>query len=102
MRRSRRPTLLALHGITEEGGIITLFSLGESVLGRVFRWRLVFAVAASILAAEIESHEDLEADAHGDHADQDGVAIGELGRVFAQVDKACNGTAEITWIHCQS
>lgn len=87
---------LDLKGITEEGGVVALLSLGISILWSIFGWRLVFGIAAGILAAEIDGHENLEADAHGDHSDEDGMSGDKLRGVLGQVDKSGDSTSEIT------
>jgi hypothetical protein len=72
-----------LNGVTEKGCVITLFPLGMPILRSILLWRLVFGVAACILPSEIDCHEDLQTNTHGDQCDQNGVAVGEFGGVLA-------------------
>jgi hypothetical protein len=60
-------------------------------------WCLVLGVATRILAAEVGGHEDLEAGAHGEQSNENGVTLGELRRVFAQVNEAGNDATEIAY-----
>lgn len=83
-------------GVTEEGCIVALFSLRRLVLGRILVDRLVLAITASILAAEIEGHENTKGGAHCEHADQDRVASGVLRAVFAQIDKSRDNATKVS------
>lgn len=85
--------------IAEECRIVALLPLRGLVPGRVVDGVLVLAVPAGILATQIHRHEDAQAGAHGDHADQDGVALGEFRRVLGQVDESGDGAAEVTYIN---
>lgn len=92
---------IELNCITEKGCVVTLFPLGMPILGSILVWGLVFGVPACILLSKIDCHEDLQTNTHGDHRDQNGVAVGEFGGVFAEVDKSCNSTTEITYTNYQ-
>lgn len=54
------------------------------------------AVAAGVLAAEVDGHEDAEDAAHAGRADEGSVAGLVVRTVVLAVDKARDGTTEVT------
>lgn len=54
------------------------------------------AVAAGVLAAEVDGHEDGEDAAHGGSANEGGVAGLVVRSIVLAVDKARDGTTEVT------
>jgi hypothetical protein len=57
---------------------------------------LVSLVAAGVLAAEVEGHEDAESAAHGGGTDESPVAGAVVGGIVLAVDKARDGTTQVT------
>lgn len=88
---------IPLNCIAEECRIVALLPFRGLVPSSVVGWVLVLAVSPGILATQVQRHEDAQAGAHGDHTDQDGVALGEFGRVLGQVDESGDGAAKVTY-----
>lgn len=57
---------------------------------------LVSLVTAGVLAAEVNGHEDAEDAAHGGGGNEGPVAASVVGSVVLAVDKARDGTTEVT------
>jgi hypothetical protein len=56
----------------------------------------VSLVTASVLAAEVDGHADAESAAHGGGSDQSPVAGAVVGGIVLAVDKARDGTTQVT------
>ena len=91
-----------LDGVPEEGGVVALLSFRHALLLGVLAGRLVLAVAARILAAEIDGHEERENQRHKLAGQQGGVAGVVLRAVLGDVEVGRNGTAEIAEAYVHS
>lgn len=54
------------------------------------------SVTASVLAAEVDGHEDAEDAAHGGGSDESPVASSVVGSVVLEVNEARDGTTKVT------
>ncbi|KAH0294548.1 high-affinity nicotinic acid transporter, partial [Aureobasidium sp. EXF-3399] len=68
------------------------FLIGNGVL----LWTLVLGISASVLATEVDGHEDLKDERHAHQAKKDEVTSVELGRVLLEVDERSKDTSEVT------
>lgn len=85
-----------LNSVTEEASIVTTVALEDLFLGGVVFRTLVLGISASVLAAEVDGHEDLEKKRHAHQAEQDEVTVVELGGVLLEVDERSKDTTKVT------
>jgi hypothetical protein len=57
---------------------------------------LVCLITASVLASEVDGHEDAENAAHGSSGDESPVTGTVVGSIILAVDKARDGTTKVT------
>jgi len=85
-----------LNGVAEERCIVATIALGQALLSGVLGGLLVEdAVAACILAAEVEGHENAKEGAHGQRAHQGAVARAEMRLVLGKVAEAGDRTSQV-------
>jgi len=58
--------------------------------------RLVDGIPARILASEVDSHESLQRDTHGEQTDQDAVTLNKARTSLGKVDETGKHTTEVT------
>lgn len=94
-KMSRRQ-LCRLDGVSEEGGVVARVLLQLLLGAGVLMGSLVGVVAAGVLAAEVDGHADGEDAAHGGSANEGSVAGLVVRSIVLAVDKARDGTTEVT------
>ena len=85
-----------LDGVSEEGGVVARVLLQLLLSPGVLMGSLVSVVAAGVLAAEVDGHEDGEDAAHGGSTNEGSVAGLVVRSIVLAVDKARDGTTEVT------
>jgi len=85
-----------LNSVAEETGIVTTLALKLLLSRSVLLRALVLCISASILATEVDGHEDLKEKRHAHQAKKDEMTSVELGRVLLEVDERSKDTTEVT------
>ena len=84
--------------ISEKGRVVALVALGSLFLCSILARGLVLSVAASILAAEVDRHEDAETERHGLSGNESAVPGVVLRRVLGLIEKRGNGATKVAWL----
>jgi len=92
---SSRTHLVKLNRVAEECGVVALLPLGISLLLGVLARRLVLTVTAGILAAQVDGHEDGQAESHELASQERAVAGVVLRAVLGEVEVGRDGTTEV-------
>ena len=87
---------MLLNSVAEKAGTVATLPLSNLLSNSVLLRTLVLGVATGVLAAVVDGHPGLEAQAHGQKADEDTVALYEAWSVLWQVDEGGEDTAEVT------
>jgi len=85
-----------LNSVAEESGVVTTLALQGLLLSSVVLGTLVLCISASVLATEVDGHEDLEDQTHAQHANENEVAVVELWCILLEVDERSEDTTEVT------